>query len=343
MLLLFAPIAQPSCAMSDTMQYIDITAFGGPEVLQLRTGERPRPGKGQVLIKVAAAGVNRPDVIQRTGHYPPPTGASPIPGLEVSGEVVAAGPGVDNPAVGAQVCALMAGGGYAEYAVAEAALCLPVPDGLPVVEAAALPETFFTVWSNVFDRARLQAGETFLVHGGSSGIGTTAIQVARGMGARVFTTAGSEEKCAACRKLGAEVAVNYRNGDFVGELKATTADRGVDVILDMVVGDYMQKNIALAAIEGRIVIIAGLKGFTTEVNFAPVMLKRLTITGSTLRPREVAFKAAIAANLQRHVWPLLASGAVRPVIHRILPLSQAADAHRIMEASRHIGKILLTP
>jgi NADPH2:quinone reductase len=343
MLLLFDPIAQPSSAMPEPMQYIEITAFGGPEVLQLRTGERPRPGKGQVLIRVAAAGVNRPDVIQRTGHYPPPPGASPVPGLEVSGEVVSAGPGVDSPAVGTQVCALMAGGGYAEYAVAEAALCLPVPDGLPVVEAAALPETFFTVWSNVFDRARLQAGNTFLVHGGSSGIGTTAIQMARAMGARVFATAGSEEKCAACRQLGAERAVNYRSGDFVAELKAATADSGVDVILDMVLGDYMQKNISLAAPEGRIVIIAGLKGFTTEVNFAPVMLKRLTITGSTLRPREVGFKATVARNLERHIWPLLTSGAIRPVIHRVLPLSEAAEAHRIMEASRHIGKILLAP
>lgn len=329
--------------MPDTMHYIDITDFGGPEGLQLSSGSMPRPGPGQVLIKVAAAGVNRPDVIQRTGNYPPPPGASPVPGLEIAGEVVETGEGVDRPAVGDLVCALVTGGGYAEYAVAEAPLCLPVPDGLSVIEAAALPETFFTVWSNVFDRARLQPGESFLVHGGSSGIGTTAIQLAAALGATVYTTAGSEEKCAACRELGATRAVNYRSEDFVEVLKRETADRGVDVILDMVMGDYMQKNISLAAVEGRIVIIAGLAGFSAEVNFAPVMLKRLTITGSTLRPRDVAFKATVAAGLQQHVWPLIAAGRVRPVIHRILPLAEAAEAHRIMEASRHIGKILLQP
>ena len=339
MLLLFVHVAQSPAAM----QYIDITEFGGPEVLSLRRGERPRPGPGQVLIKVAAAGVNRPDVIQRLGNYPPPPGASPVPGLEVSGEVIAAGKGVDRPAVSDQVCALITGGGYAEYAVAEAALCLPVPASLSVVEAAALPETFFTVWSNVFDRARLQQGETFLVHGGSSGIGTTAIQMAAAMGATVYTTAGSAEKCAACLELGAVHAVNYREQDFVAELKAATTDRGVDVILDMVLGDYMQKNISLAAPDGRIVIIAGLQGFTTEVNFAPVMLKRLTITGSTLRPRDVEFKAAIAANLEQHVWPLLAAGDIRPVIYKVLPLAQAAEAQRLMESGRHIGKILLQP
>jgi NADPH2:quinone reductase len=329
--------------MTDTMQYIDITEFGGPEVLKPRSGARPRPGPGQVLIRVAAAGVNRPDVIQRTGNYPPPPGASPVPGLEVSGEVVAAGEGVARPAVGDDVCALITGGGYAEYAVAEAPVCLPVPASLSVVEAAALPETFFTVWSNVFDRARLQRGETFLVHGGSSGIGTTAIQMAGAMGATVYTTAGSDEKCAACRDLGADVAVNYREQDFVAEIRERTRDRGVDVILDMVLGDYMQKNISLAAFDGRIVIIAGLAGFAAEVNFAPVMLKRLTITGSTLRPRDVAFKAAIARNLEQHVWPLLADGSIRPVIHRVLPLAEAAEAHRIMEAGAHIGKILLQP
>lgn len=329
--------------MSDTMHYIEITEFGGPEVLQLRSGERPRPGKGQVLIKVAAAGVNRPDVIQRTGNYPPPPGASPVPGLEISGEVVETGDGVDRPAVGDNVCALITGGGYAEYAVAEAPLCLPVPASLDLVESAALPETFFTVWSNVFDRARLRRGETLLVHGGSSGIGTTAIQMAAAMGATVYTTAGTKEKCAACRELGAAQAVNYREQDFVAELKALTGDKGVDVILDMVLGDYMQRNISLAAPDGRIVIIAGLAGFVSEVNFAPVMLKRLTITGSTLRPRDVAFKAAIARNLERQIWPLLAEGAMRPVIHRVLPLAEAAGAHRIMEAGEHIGKLLLQP
>jgi NADPH2:quinone reductase len=325
------------------MKYIDITEFGGPDVLELSRGDPPRPGPGQVLIKVAAAGVNRPDVIQRQGHYPPPPGASPVPGLEISGEVVATGDKVNKPSVGDAVCALLTGGGYAEYAVAEAALCLPVPASLTVVEAAALPETFFTVWSNVFDRARLQQGESFLVHGGSSGIGTTAIQMAAAMGATVFTTAGSAEKCAACVKLGAQRAVNYREQDFVAELKAATDDAGVDVILDMVLGDYMQKNISLAAPDGRIVIIAGLQGFTTEVNFVPVMLKRLTITGSTLRPRDVEFKAAIAGNLEEHIWPMLAAGRIRPVIYKILPLAQAEEAHRLMESGRHTGKILLQP
>lgn len=323
------------------MKYIEISEFGGPENLKPRTGPEPEPGPGQVLIRVTAAGVNRPDIIQRLGNYPPPPGASPIPGLEVSGEVAAVGDEVDTPAVGDQVCALITGGGYAEYAVAESALCLPVPSSLSTVEAAALPETFFTVWSNVFDRARLKEGETFLVHGGSSGIGTTAIQMVKAMGATVFTTAGSEEKCAACRDLGADHVVNYREQDFVAEFLAATGDKGIDVILDMVLGDYMQKNISLAARDGRIVIIAGLQGFKTEVNFAPVVLKRLVITGSTLRPRETDFKAAIARNLEKHIWPKLESGSIRPVIYKTLPLEQAAEAHRIMEAGEHIGKILL--
>ncbi len=325
------------------MKFIDITEFGGPEGLRPQNGPEPEPGSGQVLIKVVAAGVNRPDVIQRLGKYPPPPGASPIPGLEVSGEVVTVGDDVDEPQPGDQVCALITGGGYAEYAVAEAPLCLPVPGSLSTVEAAALPETFFTVWSNVFDRARLKQGESFLVHGGSSGIGTTAIQMTKVMGATVFTTAGSEEKCEACRKLGADHVVNYREQDFVDEFKSVTADEGVDVILDMVLGDYMQKNISLAAADGRIVIIAGLQGFSSEVNFAPVMRKRLTITGSTLRPREVEFKAAIARNLKKHIWPYLDSGTIKPVIYSVLPLEQAPEAHRIMEAGEHIGKILLQP
>ncbi|MEX2525824.1 MAG: NAD(P)H-quinone oxidoreductase [Gammaproteobacteria bacterium] len=323
------------------MKYIEISEFGGPENLKPATGPQPEPGPGQVLIRVVAAGVNRPDIIQRLGNYPPPPGASPIPGLEVAGEVTAVGEDVDSPTVGDQVCALVTGGGYAEYAVAEAALCLPVPSSLTVEEAAALPETFFTVWSNVFDRARLKQGETFLVHGGSSGIGTTAIQIAKAMGATVFSTAGSEEKCAACRELGADHIVNYKEQDFVAEFLSATGDKGIDVILDMVLGDYMQKNISLAAQDGRIVIIAGLQGFKTEVNFAPVMRKRLVITGSTLRPRDVEFKAAIARNLEKHVWPKLDSGGIKPVIHKTLPREQAAEAHRIMEASEHIGKILL--
>lgn len=323
------------------MKYIEISEFGGPENLKPTTGPQPEPGPGQALIRVAAAGVNRPDIIQRLGNYPPPPGASPIPGLEVAGEVTAVGDGVDSPAIGDQVCALITGGGYAEYAVAEAVLCLPVPSSLTVEEAAALPETFFTVWSNVFDRARLKQGETFLVHGGSSGIGTTAIQMARTMGATVFTTTGSEEKCAACRELGADHVINYKEQDFVSEFLAVTDDKGIDVILDMVLGDYMQKNISLAAQDGRIVIIAGLQGFKTAVNFAPVMLKRLVITGSTLRPRDVEFKAAIARNLEKHIWPKLDSGGIKPVIYKALPLDQAAEAHRIMEAGNHIGKILL--
>lgn len=325
------------------MKYIDITEFGGPENLKLASGPEPSPSDGQVLIKVAAAGVNRPDTFQRLGKYPPPPGASPILGLEIAGEIVATGDDVDEPAVGDRVCALVTGGGYAEYAVAEAPLCLPVPASLNTVEAAALPETFFTVWSNVFDRAKLKDGETFLVHGGSSGIGTTAIQMAKTVRATVFATAGSEAKCQACRDLGADHVINYKEQDFVAEFKSATADKGVDVIMDMVLGDYIQRNISLAAPDGRIVIIAGLQGFTSEVNFAPVMLKRLTITGSTLRPRDVEFKAAIARNLEKHIWPWLESGTIKPVIHTILPLSEAAEAHRLMESGAHIGKILLQP
>jgi len=325
------------------MKYIEISEYGGRENLTLRTEPVPKPGPGQVLIHVAAAGVNRPDVIQRLGKYPPPPGASPVPGLEVAGEVTAVGDDVDSPSVGDRVCALITGGGYAEYAVAEAALCLPVPSSLSIVEAAALPETFFTVWSNVFDRAGLKEGETFLVHGGASGIGTTAIQMAKAMGATVFTTAGSEEKCAACRDLGADYVVNYREQDFVAEFRNVTEEKGIDVILDMVLGEYMQKNISLAAEDGRIVIIAGLQGFKSEVNFAPVMLKRLVITGSTLRARETEFKTTIARNLEKHIWPKLESGVIRPVIYKTLPLAQAAEAHRIMEAGEHIGKILLQP
>jgi NADPH2:quinone reductase len=324
------------------MRYIAITGFGSPGVLQAAETAIPVPGPGQVLIRVRAAGVNRPDVIQRQGHYPPPPGASPIPGLEVAGEVESTGPGVASPVAGDAVCALLTGGGYAEYALADARCCLPLPRGLDFNEAAALPETFFTVWSNVFDRARLKPGESLLVHGGSSGIGTTAIQLGRAFGATVFATAGSAEKCAACTALGADLAVNYRERDFVEECRRATGNRGVDVILDMVAGSYIQRNLDLAAEDGRIVLIAGLGGFRADVNFLPLMRNRLTITGSTLRPRPPEFKAAIADALRDQVWPLLESGRVKPVIHRVLPLEQAAEAHRIMEAGEHIGKIVLS-
>ncbi len=324
------------------MNYVEISTPGGPEVLRLTQGPRPEPGPGQVLIRVAAAGINRPDLLQRQGKYPPPPGASLIPGLEVAGEVIAMGAGTQHPAIGQHVCALLTGGGYAEYTVAEAALCLPVPRGFSLAEAAALPETFFTVWHNVFQRAHLQPGETLLIHGGSSGIGTTAIQLGVAFGARVFVTAGSEEKCAACRKLGAALAINYRSEDFVAATAAATGGGGVNVILDMVSGDYVDRNFAAAAEDGRIVIIAGLGGYKTEINLLPLMRKRLTLTGSTLRNRDVAFKASLAEALRVKVWPLLGSGQIRPVLHRTLPLAQAAAAHGLLEAGAHVGKIVLS-
>ena len=324
------------------MNYIEIPTPGDPDVLRMVAGPRPEPGPGQVLIRVAAAGVNRPDLMQRQGKYPPPPGASLIPGLEVAGEVIAVGAGASQPGIGQPVCALLTGGGYAEYAVAEAGLCLAVPSGFSMAEAAALPETFFTVWHNVFQRGRLQRGETLLIHGGSSGIGTTAIQLGVAFGARVFVTAGSEEKCAACRKLGAELASNYRSEDFVAATALATGGRGVDVILDMVAGDYVDRNFTAAAEDGRIVIIAGLRGYKTDVNLLPLMRKRLTLTGSTLRNRDVAFKTGLADALRAHVWPLLDSGKIRPVLHRTLPLAHAAEAHRLLEAGDHVGKIVLT-
>ena len=327
--------------LPDSMTAIEIKAPGGPEALTPTLRPVPRPGPGEVLIQVTAAGVNRPDVLQRQGGYPPPKGASDIPGLEVAGTVVALGPGATRWREGDELCALVAGGGYAEFCAAPEAQCLPIPAGLDRVRAAALPETFFTVWTNVFERGRLQAGETFLVHGGSSGIGTTAIQLARAFGARVFATAGSAMKCQACEKLGAERAINYREEDFVAVIQQATEQRGVDVILDMVGGDYMQKNIGLLATEGRLVNIAYLKGSKIELNFLPVMLKRLTVTGSTLRPRSVAEKGAIARALEEKVWPLLAEGKIAPVIEGRFPLTRAADAHRLMETSAHIGKIML--
>jgi len=293
------------------------------------------------LIRVAAAGINRPDILQRTGNYPPPPGASPILGLEVSGTVVALGAEVTGWHESDAVCALVAGGGYAEYCVAAAPQCLPLPKGVALVDAAGLPETFFTVWTNVFDRGRLAAGQSFLVHGGSSGIGTTAIQLARAFGARVFATAGSPEKCAVCRDLGAERAIDYRQEDFVAILKEATQGRGIDVILDMVGGPYVEKNLRSLAIEGRLVQIAFLQGSKVTLDLVHLMVRRQTITGSTLRPRPVVDKAAIARNLRDKVWPLIEAGKVRPVIDRTFPLAEAAAAHRLMEASTHIGKILL--
>lgn len=324
-----------------TMRAVEITSPGGPEVLQLATRPVPQPGRDEVLVRVRAAGINRPDVIQRLGHYPPPPGASDIPGLEIAGEVVACGEAVTRWRIGDRVCALVAGGGYADYCTVHETNALPVPDGLSDPEAAAVPETFFTVWSNVFERGRLLVGETLLVHGGTSGIGTTAIQLAKAFGARVIATAGSDEKCAACRDLGADVAVNYRTQDFVAETKAATGGKGADVILDMVGGGYIARNYEAAAMDGRIVQIAFLEGPTATVDFRRLMLKRLTHTGSTLRNRPVAEKAALAAALEQHVWPLLAAGRCRPVIHATFPLGEAAQAHALMESSAHIGKIVL--
>ena len=325
-----------------TMRAVEITTPGGPEVLV--AGERPvpAPGPDEILIRIAAAGVNRPDCLQRAGAYPPPPGASDLPGLEAAGEVAAIGANVDRWAVGDRVCALLAGGGYAEYAVTHQDHALPVPVGLTMEEAAALPETFFTVWTNVFDRGGLKGGETFLVHGGSSGIGTTAIQLATAFGARVFTTVGNADKAQTCRDLGAEIAVNYREADFTEVLREATGGRGVDLILDMVGGPYIPKNVALAADQGRIVQIAFLQGPKVELNFVQVMLKRLTITGSTLRPRTVEEKARIAASLREKAWPLIEAGRVRPVMAESFPLEDAASAHALMESSSHIGKIVLT-
>jgi putative PIG3 family NAD(P)H quinone oxidoreductase len=325
-----------------SMTAIEIKQFGGPEVLKPGKRPVPRPAVGEVLVKVAAAGVNRPDVLQRQGGYAPPPGATDIPGLEIAGQIVALGDGVAGWTVGDAVCALVAGGGYAEYCSAPVPQCLPFPKGYDAVRAAALPETFFTVWTNVFDRGHLKTGETFLVHGGSSGIGTTAIQLAQAFGARVFATAGGAEKCAACRRLGAELAIDYRTEDFVEVVSKATAGRGADVILDMVGGDYILRNLKCLALEGRLVQIAFLKGSTAEINLLPLMMKRQTLTGSTLRPRSVAEKGAIAEALRKNVWPLLDAGTVAPIVHATFPLAKAADAHRLMESSAHIGKIVLT-
>ena len=324
--------------MTETMHAIEISEPGGPEVLKPCTRPMPRPGAGEVVIRVAWAGVNRPDALQRAGSYDPPKGASDLPGLEASGEVVATGEGVSWPATGDRVCALLPGGGYAEYVATPAAHCLPVPEGMGLQEAACLPETFFTVWSNVFDRGGLQAGERFLVHGGSSGIGTTAIQLAQQFGARVFATAGSDEKCAACERLGAERAINYREEDFVEVMKAAG---GAHLVFDMVGGDYIPRNVRVLVPDGRLVMIGFLKGPKVELNFAQVMVKRLTLTGSTLRPQSDLAKAGIAEKLRARVWPLIEAGKVAPVIDSEFPLDKAAEAHALMESSGHIGKIVL--
>ena len=320
---------------------VEISAPGGPEVLKPVERPVPHPAAGEVLIRVVAAGVNRPDVMQRRGVYPPPPGASDIPGLEVSGEIETTGDGVTEWRGGDRVCALVAGGGYAEYCVAPAPQCLPIPKGMDPVFAAGLPETFFTVWTNVFDRGRLQAGETALFHGGASGIGTTAIQLARARGARVLATAGSDDKCRACEELGAERCINYRTDDFVEVVKAVTDGRGVDLILDIVGGDYAPRNLVALAQDGRLVQIGLMGGTTATVDLNRLMRRRLTITGSTLRPRSVEEKGDIAAALLDQVWPLLEEGRVRPIIYRTFPLAEAAEAHRLMESSEHIGKIVL--
>jgi NADPH2:quinone reductase len=323
------------------MKAIEISRPGAPEVLQLCERPLPELKEGEVLIKVHAAGVNRPDVLQRMGRYPVPAGASDLPGLEVAGEIVAGELGGSGFKVGDMVCALVQGGGYAEYCAAPLAQCLPLPQGWSAQQAATLPETFFTVWSNVFDRARLSPGETLLVQGGTSGIGVTAIQLAAAFGHRVFATAGTDEKCRACEALGAERGINYRSEDFVVVVKQATEGRGVDVILDMVGGDYIPREIDALADDGRISLIALLGGSKSMVDFGQVLRRRLTLTGSTLRPRPVAFKAAIAASLRDKVWPLLELGKIKPVIHSIFPLEQAAQAHALMESSTHIGKIVL--
>lgn len=327
----------------ETMRVVEVAEPGSPDVLRVGARPTPSPGAGEVLIHVAAAGVNRADTMQREGRYPPPPGASDVPGLEVSGTVAAAGAGVSEPAVGGEVCALLAGGGYAEYCLAPAVQCLPVPAKVPLVEAAALPEAYATVWTNVIDRGRLKEGETLLVHGGSSGIGTAAIQLARRFGARVFATAGTPAKCAACVELGAERAIDYRAEDFAAALREATGGRGVDLVLDVVGGAYLERNVASLAVEGRLVIIGLMEGARAELDLARLMSHRLTVTGATLRARAVEEKAAIVAALRERVWPRFAAGELRPIVHSTYPLADAAEAHRVMESSVHVGKLLLVP
>jgi putative PIG3 family NAD(P)H quinone oxidoreductase len=330
--------------MSASMRAIEITSFGGPEVLRLTQRPMPVAGAGEVLLRVHASGVNRPDLLQRAGGYPPPPGVSDIPGLEIAGEIISGDASAMAAAglqVGDMVCALVAGGGYAQYCAAPVPQCLPVPKGMTAVQAASLPETFFTVWSNVFDRGQLKAGETLLIQGGTSGIGVTAIQLAKAFGATVIATAGSDDKCVACTQLGADHVINYRTQDFVEEIARITAKRGVDVILDMVAGDYLAREVRCLAEDGRIVIIAVQGGINSEVNAGLVLRKRLTITGSTLRIRPISFKGAIATELHANVWPLLESNKVRTVIHAVLPAAEAVAAHALMEAGHHIGKVVL--
>lgn len=327
------------------MNVVEISSFGSPDVLRLAQRAAPEAGAGEVLVRVHASGVNRPDVLQRTGHYPVPPGASDIPGLEIAGEIVsgdAKAMAAAGLAIGDTVCALVAGGGYAELCVAPVGQCLPVPKGLTVIEAASLPETFFTVWSNVFERGQLQPGETLLIQGGSSGIGVTAIQLAKALGAKVLVTAGSDEKCAACVALGADHAINYKTADFAEEVKKLTSGQGVDVILDMVAGSYVAREVESLAEDGRLVIIAVQGGVKAEFNAGMVLRRRLSITGSTLRPRSLEFKTAIAAALKEKVWPLIASGAIKPVIHSTFAAADVAKAHALMESNRHVGKIVLT-
>ena len=336
-----APLNMPRTVIARTMTAVEIREPGPPQVLHAVERPVPEPAAGEVLIRVAAAGVNRPDVLQRKGLYPPPAGITDIPGLEVAGEVVRLGSGVREPQQGARVCALVAGGGYAQYVAAPAVQCLPVPAQLSLEEGAALPETFFTVWLNVFERARLQRGETLLVHGGASGIGTTAILLGKAFDARVIVTAGSAQKCAACRELGADAAINYREGDFVEATLRATQGSGADVILDMVGGDYLARNVAAAALEGRIALIATQGGAKAELDLRSLMAKRLTLTASTLRSQPVENKGRIARALRENVWPLFASRGLKPVIHSRFPLADAALAHQLMESDLHIGKIVL--
>ncbi|MGO8669858.1 MAG: NAD(P)H-quinone oxidoreductase [Capsulimonadaceae bacterium] len=333
---------KPQISLPATMSHIVVSGAGGPECLSVGEGPVPAPGEGEVLVRVAAAGVNRPDILQRQGYYPPPPGASAILGLDIAGTVVAASEGVTRWLPGTSVCALVAGGGYAQYCVAPAAQCLPVPAGFSMVEAAALPECFFTVWTNVFERGRLAPGETLLVHGGTSGIGTTAIELARDLGARVITTSGSDEKCAACVRLGAELAINYRTQDFVAEVKKHTNNHGVDVILDIIGGEYVARNLDILAVDGRLVCIAHQLGSQAEIDLRPIIRKRLTLTGSSLRPRSVEEKGAIARELEDYVWPIMEIGVIRPIIYRTFPLAEAAAAHALLESGEHIGKIVLT-
>jgi NADPH2:quinone reductase len=330
-------------SIPERMLAIEIARPGGPDVLRLAQRPMPRPGAGEVLVRVGAAGVNRPDVMQREGKYPPPPGASDIPGLEISGTIVEVGPAPAGGRwkIGDEVCALVAGGGYAEYVAAPAVQCLPIPAGTSMAAAAAIPEAFFTVWTNLFQRGHLLAGEHTLIHGGTSGIGTTAIQLARRFGATVYATAGSDEKCEACRSLGATVAINYKTDDFVEVIQTATAGRGVDVILDIIGGEYLARNLECLALNGRLVQIGLMGGPRAQLSLTPVLQRRLTIMGSTLRARTVEEKGALAREVETHIWPLLATGQIAPVIHRTFPLTAAADAHRLLESGAHIGKILL--